>query len=273
MNEVTIKSNAGVTIKVYPDMLTWTGDHACCKHYVVEEECDQIVLRGDGDDPEYATATAEVDGHELQVAEDGAEERTIYIDGCEAEVDDDDPCALWTDELEQVLRVEGELRDAPDEDAQREAIEEWVATLPAATVWRIDRCRGFANEWTLWYGLSADPTGQCGDDAEIIADRDEVIDYLMDALADGGADNYRTVRHADDTCNYTYSVVVDGVDGDWDKTRDEAVASARDAIASGAESAIIRRWEITMDADGEMSEPHSATDIALDDAEEDDDAE
>ena len=258
MNEITIKTATGIR-KVDLDALTWDGDHHSSKHYVVKGDynCpDRIVLQCDSDDAEdYAEATAKIGGgHTLRIAEDCAGERQVYVDNDDVDISDDDMAVLMLDyNMLDVLRHEVELRDEPDEDAQREAIEDWVATLPTETVWRIDRCRGFNNEWTLWYGLAKDPTGQCGDDAEVIDDRDEVIDYMMLALAGGSTDNYRAVCHADRTCKYNYSVVVDGYESDWDFTRDDAIAEAASAEADGSD-VIIRRYKIIMSANGKLSD-------------------
>ena len=206
----------------------------------------------------------------MRIVEDSAGERQAYIDHDDVDISDDDMAILMIDyKMLDVLRCEGELRDAPDEDAQREAIEDWVAALPPETVWRIDRCRGYANEWTLWYGLAEDPIRQCGDDAEVIDDRDEVIDYMMLALAGGSTDNYRAVCHADRTCKYAYSVVVDGEESDWDYTRDDAIATAASAEADGSDM-IIRRYKIIMSADGEMSDPCEPEDLDLADLTEED---
>ena len=112
--------------------------------------------------------------------------------------------------------------------------------------WRIDRPRGFANEWTMYYGI-----GEFGDGLEEVSSND-VAGYLVDALCGvEGEDNYRGVCH-DDTPRYTYSVQINGDETNNDRTEDEAVDEATGHKAMGDEVYIFRYYT-TMTWDGQLA--------------------
>ncbi len=245
MNTIKIKSVKGVEVAVDPETLKWECDHTNDREYDVEEHEGslRLVEIDTGYHEVHADATAEVDGHEVCVSTDG-DGYEVLVDSYEAHVDGDDDllieaaCAAGLRDEEAYLE--------PDKDAQRDAILDFLATLPDGVAWRIDRKRGFSNEWTLHYGI-----GEFGEGLEEVSS-DEVEGYLVDALCGvDGDDNYRGVCH-DDTPRYTYSVQINGEETDNDRTEDEAVAEATEHKAMGDEVYILRYYT-TMTWDGQLA--------------------
>lgn len=204
MDIITLKTDK-LTLKLTEEQIKsadWSDDVENNRSFEIEWDGDKRLVMCEeawNDEGTYASLEATIAGHRITLCHSfDRDEETTYIDW--DEVTDSTISTEYGEEdcfEYDIARIAGiEFPDEPDyEDRQREAIREYLESLPEGVVYKFDNERGFENEWTLYIVSEDEADDEEYEDCEDLdEDEDDIEDYLFDALVGNGLDaNCRTV--------------------------------------------------------------------------------